>query len=445
MPISASPAATAPPTNGGSPALPEIGRSFPFKSPAMPRRSNIFAVCMPLVPPLAGSVYATDRATSNVRLNPATVLISGCGMPFLTATPIAARPISAMLSFAILPSPSSVLMRGSVRIATSTGSPAAMRCSTPPAVAKSSSKRLPDTRSKSPASSCISDRKAPALRTLISAAWAAPKQHPPTKAATRPMSRCADGRVIADGAILCRFHALRAIDRFGLRRGKEIDQCLGGERLLGDGGGGGHEAQIRALQLAGKRTDDIDALHHHQLTNRLQAYLSFAARDYLADPCRALAGRRRNELGLRFQLGDAELLQSLCQVDTAGAAARRVDYGNRFGIEQGLLERVDRADIRFRCTFFDRHPDRRLCQRDSTPADQLGNADKLVDPRLGRDRDVDRLIGGDLLVDLAGCCVFDRELMARRFLESRAKLLQHRAHRRGAQHFQFRRTSRPGR
>src|SRR5258708_32094667 len=210
-------------------------------------------------------------------------------MPFLSATPIAARPISAMLSFAILPSPSSVLMRGSVRIATSIASPAAMRCSTPPAVAKSSSKRLPDTRSKSLASSCISDRKAPALRTLISAAWAAPKQHPPTKAATRPMSRRADGRVIADGAILCRFHALRTVDRFGLRRGKEIDQCLGGERLLGDGGGGGHEAQIRALQPGRPRTGDIEALHHPQLANRLQSYLSFATRDYLAHPRPALA------------------------------------------------------------------------------------------------------------------------------------------------------------
>jgi hypothetical protein len=47
-----------------------------------------------------------------------------------------------------------------------------------------------------------------------------------------------------------------------------------------------------------------------------------------------LAGWRRNEAKLGFNLGgDAELFQRLCQVDAAGAAARWVDIGNRFGIE----------------------------------------------------------------------------------------------------------------
>ena len=55
-PISATPSATAPPTEGGWPALPAIGRDFGLSSEAMPRRSNTFAMWMPLVPPLAGSV-----------------------------------------------------------------------------------------------------------------------------------------------------------------------------------------------------------------------------------------------------------------------------------------------------------------------------------------------------------------------------------------------------
>jgi len=53
-----------------------------------------------------------------------------------------------------------------------------------------------------------------------------------------------------------------------------------------------------------------------------------------ADPRRALTGGRRNEANLRFQLGsDAELFEGLRQEDTAGAAARWVDIGDRFGIE----------------------------------------------------------------------------------------------------------------
>src|SRR5258707_4229209 len=68
----------------------------------------------------------------------------------------------------------------------------------------------------------------------------------------------------------------------------------------------------------------------------------------------------------------------------------------------GLLERVDRADIRFRRTFFDRHPDRRLRQRDGTPADQLGNADKLVD---SRDRKSTRLNSSHANISYAVFCL----------------------------------------
>src|SRR6185312_6840324 len=43
---------------------------------------------------------------------------------------------------------------------------------------------------------------------------------------------------------------------------------------------------------------------------------------------------------------DAETLEQLVDVDAAGAAACRIDIGDRFGVKQSALERVDRGDIR---------------------------------------------------------------------------------------------------
>jgi hypothetical protein len=56
------------------------------------------------------------------------------------------------------------------------------------------------------------------------------------------------------------------------------------------------------------RADNIDARDLHQLADRQDRYLCLAALDDLANSRRALAGGRRNEADLRFQLGgDAEL------------------------------------------------------------------------------------------------------------------------------------------
>src|SRR5207302_8562538 len=135
------------------------------------------------------------------------------------------------------------------------------------------------------------------------------------------------------------------------------------------------------------------------LADRLHAALSLAALDDLADPRRALAGGRRNQANLRLQLGgDAELFQGLRQVDAAGAAARRVDIGYRFGIEQGAFERLDRADIRARRTFLHRQADGRARQHGGAAADDLGLAHELVDPRLAQNRDIDLLVRGHLLL-----------------------------------------------
>ena len=94
-------------------------------------------------------------------------------------------------------------------------------------------------------------------------------------------------------------------------------------------------------------------------------------------------------------------------MDAAGGAARRVDIGDRFGIEQGLLEGIDRADIGLRRAFLDGQADRHARQCRGGAADQLGDTDELVGAGLAQDRHVDRLVGGDLLLDLAGGCVFD--------------------------------------
>src|SRR5262249_38654297 len=214
---------------------------------------------MPLVPPLAGSVKPIDVAASSARRNASTELMSGRGAPFLTT-----RPIKAMLSLAILPSPSSFLIRGSVNSATSTASPEAMRSSTPPAVAKSRTRRLPEFFSKSGLSSCNSERSAPALSTLISAACAKPNAEPndstPMNAAAKIGRRGAIARDRAkDDPLAHRLQALCLVDRLVRRRGEEIDECLRRKRLLRIGRCGADKHEIRALacQVRGAAADEL--------------------------------------------------------------------------------------------------------------------------------------------------------------------------------------------
>src|SRR5438477_11006901 len=88
-------------------------------------------------------------------------------------------------------------------------------------------------------------------------------------------------------------------------------------------------------------------------------------------------------------------------MDAAGAAARRIGIGNRFGREQGPLERIDRSDIGAWRAFPNGEADRGAAdQRDALFGD-LFFALKLLDARLGQDRDIDRLTGSDALLDAA--------------------------------------------
>ena len=79
------------------------------------------------------------------------------------------------------------------------------------------------------------------------------------------------------------------------------------------------------------------------LADLLEADLHLAVGDDGADE---YAGRRLLELG--FDLGrDAEFFEHADDVD----AARAGGIADRFGREQGLFERIDRADVRFRRAF----------------------------------------------------------------------------------------------
>src|SRR5260370_40525468 len=111
-------------------------------------------------------------------------------------------------------------------------------------------------------------------------------------------------------------------------------------------------------------------------------------------------------------------------MDAARGAARRVEIGYRFGIEQGLLERIDRADIRLRRAFLDCQADRRARQRRGGAAYQLGDTNALVGAGLAQDRDVRPVVGGGPLLALARGWVLDPEPMARGFSETLGQLVQ---------------------
>jgi len=55
-----------------------------------------------------------------------------------------------------------------------------------------------------------------------------------------------------------------------------------------------------------------------------------------------------------------------------------------------------------------------------TAADDLGLAYQLVDARLGQDRDINFIAGGDLFLDVANIGVLDLQFIAGGRLESRS-------------------------
>src|SRR5215467_466785 len=125
---------------------------------------------MPLEPPLAGSIYATDFASSNARLKASTVLTSGLGAPSLTTTPIPTLARLTRVPGATLPEPASSSRTAGVITATSNASPPSIRFLRPPAVSLSSTTLMPVCFSKSGTKAKTTCLKAPAVSTFTSAA-----------------------------------------------------------------------------------------------------------------------------------------------------------------------------------------------------------------------------------------------------------------------------------
>src|SRR2546422_295061 len=152
----------------------------------MPRRWSTLAKWIPLVAPRAGSVYTMDFAARTVRLNASGVEMSGRGAPARTATPMAVRARSARVSATTSRCPASCSRTVSVTMTTSAGSPASTFCLSSPAVPAVMVTVCPVSCRNVSARSVTMPFMAPALSTLISAAWAeAVQAHTPSAARAR--------------------------------------------------------------------------------------------------------------------------------------------------------------------------------------------------------------------------------------------------------------------
>src|SRR3954471_9994863 len=82
---------------------------------------------MPLDPPAAGSIMATEGASSSARLKASTLPMSGRGAPSFTATPIPTRASGAVEPAATLPLAVRSASAAGVSTTKSKGSPPSMR------------------------------------------------------------------------------------------------------------------------------------------------------------------------------------------------------------------------------------------------------------------------------------------------------------------------------
>src|SRR4029077_11016329 len=160
--------------------------------------------------------------------------------------------------------------------------------------------------------------------------------------------------------------------------------------------------QIGALQFLRQAADDLYAGDTHQLADRLNSDLGLTGCDGLADRW-GRSGAPGNRPQLSFQIArNTEALEYFCEMDAAGAPASRVGVSDRSGHEQRPPKPRYRTDIGVRHALFDRCSDRGTAdQRDAFPGD-LAVAFERLDARLGQDRHIDRLAGGDALLDPAG-------------------------------------------
>ena len=163
--------------------------------------------------------------------------------------------------------------------------------------------------------------------------------------------------------------------------------------------------------MLGYQPDDLNPGNVRKFTDRLQADLGLAARDGSANRWgrSRLAGHR---LYLRFDLvKDAEIVHDLRHMDTAGAAARRIGIGDRASGEQRLFERLNRADIGFGGALPNREGNRRAADHDNAVGDNRARGFERLQARLGRDRDIENVVGSQPLRDLTGGTVGEGEMI----------------------------------
>src|SRR6266436_6933601 len=185
------------------------------------------------------------------------------------------------------------------------------------------------------------------------------------------------------------------------------------------------------------RADERDALHGQDFADLMNAELGLTAGDVLRDRA------ARNQFCLRLHLGgDAELVEQTDDVDAARAAGGRIDIGNRFGGEQRLFERRDRADVRLRRAVLDHDPDADPRKVYSAAGNELALAREVVDRRRRQHREVERLAALDAFVQRADGVVLNHYLVAGRSLEVGQQRQQHLLEGAGGEYLDLRRRGR---
>src|SRR6185437_5094817 len=175
-----------------------------------------------------------------------------------------------------------------------------------------------------------------------------------------------------------------------------LDQRLRGVVVLAlrrDGGG----ISSGVLDLRRQRPDQDDALNRQDLARLLQHDVGFAAGDEVGGMPAFFEFRLRPDLA-----GDTEALEQFVDIDAAGAAAGRIDIGDRLGRQQRALEGVDRGDVRLGRAFAHADPDADGRDLNVALRDQLAVFGKRLDDD-GRDhRDVEGLAGRNAFLEAAG-------------------------------------------
>src|SRR5262245_22535316 len=110
-----------------------------------------------------------------------------------------------------------------------------------------------------------------------------------------------------------------------------------------------------ALQVAGQRAEQIDALDGYQLSDLLDRYLGLSSSEQAR---RKPAFRRMLGLGLHL-FCNAQALEHLREVNSACSTEGRIGVADGLGGDKRSLQRLRRRNIRFRRAFAHGYADTR--------------------------------------------------------------------------------------